>query len=251
SSWSTSPSTGAPLPRSHDPPNALDIRRPDLTSRAWAKDEAAALRGKLKEATDSFLKPAGGISAERLAEIEPQLAPLMADAERRSVSRKAPQAMLDLLSAAEFGVARVRPVWDGLPIPAQREILRLLFDDIRVGKPVHTLTRWSTDRDRLAAATARMSATWRKPGTPVGGGRAGARRGGARGRGGPATRVGRGGGGGGGTGPPGLAGQGGHGGRGPPRWGGGPGSGVFGPPPLPRGPRGDPASVRGSGMTRL
>jgi hypothetical protein len=99
-----------------------------------AKDEEAALRGKLTEATDSFLKPKGGISAERLAEIEQQLAPLIADAERRSVSRKAPQAMLDLLSAAEFGAARVRPVWDGLPIPAQREVLRLLFDDIFVGQ---------------------------------------------------------------------------------------------------------------------
>ncbi len=132
-----------------------------------AKDEAAALRGKLKEATDSFLKPKGGISADRLAEIEQQLKPQIADAEARSVSRKAPQAMLDLLSAAEFGAVKVRPVWDGLPVAAQREVLRLLFDDIRVDKPVLVLTRWSTDTDRLAAATARMGVDWRRPGTPV------------------------------------------------------------------------------------
>jgi site-specific DNA recombinase len=132
-----------------------------------AKDEAAALHGKLKEATDSFLKPKDGISAERLAEIEQQLAPLIADAERRSVSRKAPRALLALLSAAEFGAAKVRPEWDGLPVAAQREVLRLLFDEIRVGKPVHTLTRWSTDTERLAAATARMRVTWRRPGTPI------------------------------------------------------------------------------------
>src|SRR6266511_3690891 len=132
-----------------------------------AQEEAAALHGKLKEATDSFLKPKGGISAERLAEIEQQLAPLIADAERRSVSRKAPMALLALLSAAEFGAAKVRPEWDGLPVAAQREVLRLLFDEIRVGKPVHTLTRWSTDTQRLAAATARMKVTWRRPGTPV------------------------------------------------------------------------------------
>src|SRR6266545_2444001 len=132
-----------------------------------AQEEAAALHGKLKEATDSFLKPKGGISAERLAEIEQQLAPLIADAERRSVSRKAPMALLALLSAAEFGAAKVRPEWDGLPVAAQREVLRLLFDEIRVGKPVHTLTRWSTDTDRLAAATARMGVDWRRPGTPV------------------------------------------------------------------------------------
>lgn len=132
-----------------------------------AKDEAAALRGKLKEATDSFLKPQGGISAERLAEIEQQLAPQIADAERRSISRKAPMALLALLSAAEFGAAKVRPEWDGLPVAARREILRLLFDEIRIGKPVHTLTRWSTVTERLAAATARMKVKWRQPGTPV------------------------------------------------------------------------------------
>jgi site-specific DNA recombinase len=132
-----------------------------------AQEEAAALRGKLTEATESFLKPVGGISAERLAQIEQQLAPLIADAEARAVSRKAPQAMLDLLSAAEFGAAKVRPVWDGLPVPAQREILRLLFDEITVGKPERRLTRWSTETDRLAAATARMSVKWRRPGTPV------------------------------------------------------------------------------------
>src|SRR6266568_8909232 len=66
---------------------------------------------------------------------------------------------------AEYFAAR--PEWDGLPVAAQREVLRLLFDDIRVGKPVHTLTRWSTDTQRLAAATARMRVTWRRPGTPV------------------------------------------------------------------------------------
>jgi site-specific DNA recombinase len=132
-----------------------------------AKDEAAALRDKLAEATTSFLKPKGGISAERLAQIEQHLAPQIADAERRSVSTKAPMALLALLSAAEFGAAKVRPEWDNLPVAAKREVLRLLFTDIRVDKPVHTLTRWSTDADRLAAATARMSVKWRKPGTPV------------------------------------------------------------------------------------
>jgi hypothetical protein len=149
-------------------PSSAWLRRPPA---AWqpsrAKDDAAALRRKLTEATDSFLKPKGGISAERLAEIEQQLASLIADAERRSVSRKAPQAMLDLLSAAEFGAVKVRPVWDGLPVAAQREVLRLLFNDIHIGKPVHILSRWSTDTDRLAAATARMSVRWRRPGTPV------------------------------------------------------------------------------------
>ena len=38
-----------------------------------------------------------------------QRSPLIADAERRSISRKAPMALLALLSAAEFGAAKVRP----------------------------------------------------------------------------------------------------------------------------------------------
>jgi hypothetical protein len=132
-----------------------------------AKDEAAALRDKLAEATASFLKPVDGISAERLAEIERQLKPMIEDAQRRAVSRKAPMAMLALLSAAEFGAEKVRPEWDRLPVPAKREIIKLLFDDIRIGKTAHTLSRWSTAKDRLTAATARIKISWRKPGTPI------------------------------------------------------------------------------------
>jgi site-specific DNA recombinase len=132
-----------------------------------AQDEAAALREKLDEATADFLKPKGGISAERLAQIEQILMPKIKDAERRSVSTKAPMAMLALLDAATFGAAKVRPEWEGLSVAAQREVLRLLFDDIQVGKPVLTLTRWSTDEDRLAAATQRIHVTWRRPDTPA------------------------------------------------------------------------------------
>jgi hypothetical protein len=49
-----------------------------------------------------------------------------------------------LPSPAEFGAVKVRAEWDALPVPAMREILRRLFDTIRIGKPVHTLTRWSS-----------------------------------------------------------------------------------------------------------
>jgi hypothetical protein len=73
-------------------------------------------------------------------------------------------AMLALLDAAEFGAVKVRPAWDRLSTPAKREIIKLLFDDIRIGKTLHTLSRWSTAEDRLTAATARIKVTWRKPG---------------------------------------------------------------------------------------
>lgn len=132
-----------------------------------ARDELAGLTAKLAEATASFLKPVGGISADRLAEIEEQLRPMIADAQRRAVSRKAPMAMLALLDAAEFGEQKVRPEWDQLAVPAKREILKLLFADIKIGAPVQRLSRWSTPGERLAAATARISVEWRKRGQPV------------------------------------------------------------------------------------
>jgi DNA invertase Pin-like site-specific DNA recombinase len=174
-------------------PDVRELFTDDDEAAQRAQDEAAALRTKLDEATASFLKPKDGISAERLAAIERELAPRIRNAELRSVSRKAPMALLALLDAAPFGAAKVRPEWDGFPVAARREILRLLFADIRVGKPARTLTRWSSDADRLAAATARMQVTWRTPDTPLtethepgaqpgaqSGAKAGAKAGGAR-----------------------------------------------------------------------
>lgn len=126
-----------------------------------AKDEAAALQTKLDEATESFYRLTGGISAEKLAEIERRLKPLIADATRRSLSSKAPQAMLDLMDAGRFGEQKVRPVREGLPIPAQREILKLIFNDIPLDKPVDRLSRWSNAEQRLAVARQRISVEFR------------------------------------------------------------------------------------------
>jgi DNA invertase Pin-like site-specific DNA recombinase len=148
-------------------PDVRDLFPDNDEAAQRAKDEAAAWQKRLDDATADYAKLEGGMSAARLAEIERLLAPKIADAERRSVSTKAPPAMLALLSAAQFGAAKVRPVWDGLPVAGQREVLGLLFADIRVGKPVLTLTRWSSDTDRLAAATERMDITWRRRETPT------------------------------------------------------------------------------------
>jgi hypothetical protein len=133
-----------------------------------ARDEAAALQAKLDEATASFYKLTGGISADRLAEIEAHLKPLIADATRRSVSTTAPRAMLDLMDAGRFGEEKARPVWDALPIPARREILKLVFADIRLDKPTKRLTRWSTPEERLAVAHQRISVQFRTPTGPTG-----------------------------------------------------------------------------------
>lgn len=47
----------------------------------------------------------------------------------------------------------------GLPIPAQRETLKLIFDDIHLDKPVDRLTRWSNAEQRLAHTNRRPGAT--------------------------------------------------------------------------------------------
>jgi site-specific DNA recombinase len=139
----------------------------DLTA-ARAKDEAARLRAKLEEATESFYKPVeeGGITAERLAKIEHDLKPRIADADRRSASTKAPASMLALLSAVDLGEQYVRPAWDDLSVAAQREILKLLFDEIGIARSPKRLTRWATAEDRLAMAHQRISVVWRKPRRP-------------------------------------------------------------------------------------
>jgi DNA invertase Pin-like site-specific DNA recombinase len=139
---------------------------------ARAKDEAARLRAKVAEATESFYKPIeeGGITAETLAKIEQDLKPRIADADRRSVSTSAPASMLALLSAAELGAQHVRPAWDDLSVAAQREILKLLFDEIHIAKSAKRLTRWATPEDRLRMAHERIAITWRKAPKPGGAG---------------------------------------------------------------------------------
>jgi hypothetical protein len=148
-------------------PDIRELFTADDEAARRAQAEAAALQAKLDDAKESFFKPVGGISAEIMAETEERLKPLLADALARSVSTTAPMAMLKLIDAARLGAAAVRPAWDELPTPARREVLRLVFDRIVIGKPVHTLSRWSTDADRLTAAEARIHLDWRQPHTPT------------------------------------------------------------------------------------
>jgi DNA invertase Pin-like site-specific DNA recombinase len=141
----------------------------DDTAAQRARDEAAAWQRKLDDARASFLKIDGsGISAESLARSEAEIGPKLADAQRRSVSAKVPLALMKLLEAGRFGQTAVRPVWDGLSVPARRDVLKLIFRHITIGKPVHRIGRWSTDEDRLQAAAARVSTEWRTPGDRTG-----------------------------------------------------------------------------------
>jgi site-specific DNA recombinase len=127
----------------------------DDTAQA-ASDEAARLRGKLIEARESYAL-VDGISAASLAEIERRLTPLIEAADLRAVPASTSKALLDLLSAAETGEQLVRPVWDGLAVAARREVLKVIFGEIRVGKLTRRLTRVSTREDRYVAAAERIT----------------------------------------------------------------------------------------------
>lgn len=123
---------------------------------ARAAEELAALERKLDEARDSFAMP-DGISAASLAATERRLEPLIRDAERRRASAGVPAALVDLVTAEHF-----RTAWDALPVAGQRQVIQILFREIKVGPPGPIkLGRWSTDEDRLAAAADRVSVDWR------------------------------------------------------------------------------------------
>lgn len=136
-------------------PDARDLFVADDSEASRAADEAAELRAKLEEARASFAQP-DGISAASLAFTERQLQPLIEDAERRKVSASVPAAVAELVTADD-----VRKAWDGLPLAGQREVVQMLFTEIRVGKPGSIrLGWWSDDEDRLQAAADRTEITW-------------------------------------------------------------------------------------------
>lgn len=123
---------------------------------ARAAEELAALERKLDEARESFARP-DGISAASLAAAERRLEPMIRDAERRRASAGVPAALVDLVTAEHF-----RTAWDALPVAGQREVIQVLFREIKVGPigPIR-LGRWSTDDDRLNAVADRVTVEWR------------------------------------------------------------------------------------------
>lgn len=140
--------------------DARDLFAPDDTGSAVAKEELARLEAELAEARASFATP-GGISATALAMKEAAMAAPIADARRRSRATGVPLAVLQLLDAAEFGEAKVRPVWDALPLPAQRGVVETLFESIVLGPLVGRVNRWTSEEDRLDEAARRITITWR------------------------------------------------------------------------------------------
>lgn len=133
----------------------------DSATRA-AAEELARLRRELEEARQSFYRP-GGISAEAFAGKEAAMAPAIEDARRRAQPAGVPLAALELIEAAKFGAERVRTAWDAFPLPARREVVAGLFDQLALGPATIRLTRWTPPAERLAVVSDRISHVWRRP----------------------------------------------------------------------------------------
>jgi site-specific DNA recombinase len=131
-----------------------DLFTPDDGAGRAAKAEAEELRARLDRHYDEAAD--GRLSAGGLAAMEKRLLPLIADADRRSKTPAASGAMALLLDAAEFGVTRVRPVWDGLPVAARREVIPLLAE-VLVGKSARRMSRWSSEQERMTSAAAQLA----------------------------------------------------------------------------------------------
>jgi site-specific DNA recombinase len=111
-------------------PDAADLfaaREADADDRAAAGDELAALNGRL----DTFARRAalGEISDVMLAKVEREIAPLIADAQRRA---RPPRERPALRRFAGKGVD-VDAVWAGLNIVARREVVAELVE-LRVSR---------------------------------------------------------------------------------------------------------------------
>lgn len=137
-------------------PDLRDLFAPDDRAIRAARVEAAELRGRLERHYDEAAD--GRLSAGGLAAMERRLLPLIDAADRRSRPASAPGAMAQLLDAAEFGAAQVRPTWDSLPVAARREVIPPLAEVV-IGKATRRLSRWASEEERLDVAYGQLGAS--------------------------------------------------------------------------------------------
>lgn len=69
--------------------------------------------------------------------------------------------MLTLLGDEKFELDVVRARFAKMPLPAKRKVITTVFERIEIGKPTQTLTRWSSEEDRLNLAADRLTYSWR------------------------------------------------------------------------------------------
>lgn len=102
------------------------IGRPDGDEEVLAaRAEADALRVRLDE--HARMSAAGLITPRSFAVIEAELVPKIEAAEKRAVQAAVPAVLAELAAAAD-----IRAQWKATPLPAQREIVRHLFEWIKV-----------------------------------------------------------------------------------------------------------------------
>lgn len=134
-----------------------------VSKRAHA--ELDALEGELLAARESWARPGGGgISDEAMAMKEAAMKEPIADARRRARPAGISAALLAMLDAAEAG-KHVRAVWDLLPLPAQRDLIRIVCGSITIAsaRGQATLNRWSSQQERARAAERRITFERAKP----------------------------------------------------------------------------------------
>lgn len=131
----------------------------DDTASQAAAAQLADLEQQLKDNDDAYRR--NEISA-RLAGIrEAELLPQIEDARKRSRPTGTPLALLEILDAAQVGKDMVRPAWERAPLPAKREIIRIVFKSIVVGPASGRLSRWADEDERLRRTAERVTVDWR------------------------------------------------------------------------------------------
>jgi site-specific DNA recombinase len=135
--------------------DARDLFTTDVTELRRAEDHLTALERRLEAFRQSAV--AGETSPATLAVVERDLTPQIDEARRKRDAAGVPAAVADLVAADD-----VRAAFDALPLAGRREVLGILFSEIRVGAPGEIrLHRGSTAADKLTAAAERLTITWR------------------------------------------------------------------------------------------
>lgn len=136
--------------------DARDLFVADETELVRAEQQLAGLEQRLQGFRESAV--AGETSPASLAVIERDLTPKIDVARQRVLEAEVPAAVVDLVQADD-----VRAAFDALPLAGRREVLSLLFAEIRVGPPGEKrLHRGSSLDDKLTAADQRLAIDWRR-----------------------------------------------------------------------------------------
>ena len=126
-----------------------------------ARDEVRRLQAELDEVLELFTS--GDLSARAYAAKEQRLLPAIQDAQRRAEPVGVPLGVLQVLEAAQVAQERVRPAWDFVPLPAKREAVAYLFEELVLLPATERITRWTSAEDRLSIVAKRIRVEWRQP----------------------------------------------------------------------------------------